>query len=198
MNKLLIFMLGAAAGSVVTWKLVENKYKQLADEEIESVREHYKNKEKEIDRFNDMDHIHAWKEVSNSIVKDENDVEKEEYNDKLTDLGYSDGVEYPKEIDGYTIELEEPEDYIEPYVISPEEYCEIEGYDSKSWTCYSDMIITDEVGTIVTDPSRVIGDALSHFGDYADDSVYVRNENVECDYEILKYERSYAELNGSE
>lgn len=191
MNKLFIFMLGAAAGSIVTWKLVENKYKQLADEEIESVVERFKEREK--NERNKDNHIIESEEAKRLYQET-----KEEYNDKITDLGYSDGVEYPKEIDGYTIELEEQEDYIEPYVISPEEYCEIEGYDSKSWTCYSDMIITDEVGTIVTDPDRIIGDALSHFGDYADDSVYVRNENVECDYEILKYERSYAELNGSE
>ena len=38
MNKLFIFVLGAATGSVVTWQLVKEKYRRLADEEIESVK----------------------------------------------------------------------------------------------------------------------------------------------------------------
>lgn len=41
LSKFVIFTVGAAVGSVVTWKLVEAKYKQIAEEEIESVREVY-------------------------------------------------------------------------------------------------------------------------------------------------------------
>ena len=33
-----IFSAGAAIGSIVTWKLIEAKYKQSADEEIASVK----------------------------------------------------------------------------------------------------------------------------------------------------------------
>ena len=32
------FLLGAGVGSIATWKLVETKYKKLAQEEIDSVR----------------------------------------------------------------------------------------------------------------------------------------------------------------
>ena len=42
MKNLLCFVAGAAIGSVVTWKLIEKKYKDLADEEIESVIETFK------------------------------------------------------------------------------------------------------------------------------------------------------------
>ena len=44
MKNLLYFVTGAAIGSVVTWKLIEKKYKDLADEEIESVKETFKNR----------------------------------------------------------------------------------------------------------------------------------------------------------
>ena len=44
MGAIIAFVAGAAIGSIVTWKLVEKKYKVLADEEIESVREVYKRK----------------------------------------------------------------------------------------------------------------------------------------------------------
>ena len=38
-NKILIFAAGVAIGSAVTWKLIKDKYKKLADEEIASVKE---------------------------------------------------------------------------------------------------------------------------------------------------------------
>lgn len=38
-NKILIFAAGVVIGSAVTWKLVKDKYKKLADEEIASVKE---------------------------------------------------------------------------------------------------------------------------------------------------------------
>ena len=42
MKNLLFFITGAAIGSVVTWKLIEKKYKDIADEEIASVIETFK------------------------------------------------------------------------------------------------------------------------------------------------------------
>ena len=38
-NKILIFAAGVAIGSAVTWKLVKDKYKKQADDEIASVKE---------------------------------------------------------------------------------------------------------------------------------------------------------------
>ena len=43
MNKIFIFTLGAAVGSVVTWKLVKDKYARIAQEEIDSVKEVFSN-----------------------------------------------------------------------------------------------------------------------------------------------------------
>ena len=48
MKNLLCFVTGAAIGSIVTWKLIEKKYKDLADEEIESVIETFKNRKPRI------------------------------------------------------------------------------------------------------------------------------------------------------
>ena len=48
MNKIFIFCLGAASGSLLTWKLIEKKYKDLADEEIASVVEYYRENESRI------------------------------------------------------------------------------------------------------------------------------------------------------
>ena len=48
--------------------------------------------------------------------------------------------------------------------------------------------------SIISDYETLIGDALSHFGEYEDDSVYVRNEDTECDYEILKHDKTFDEI----
>ena len=37
-------------------------------------------------------------------------------------------------------------------------------------------------------------DALDHFGEYEDDSVYIRDETNEMDYEILKSEKMFSEI----
>ena len=39
MVNILIFAAGAAVGSLATWKFVETKYKRIAQEEIDSVKE---------------------------------------------------------------------------------------------------------------------------------------------------------------
>ena len=40
----LAFSVGAAIGSVITWKVVETKYKKIAQEEIDSVKEVFSKK----------------------------------------------------------------------------------------------------------------------------------------------------------
>ena len=191
MHKTIAFVLGAAAGSLLTWKLVEKKYKKIADEEITSVVERFKNREKLNDFCENADHvIYASKDIVSSIEQPK-DCVKTEYAKTVQELGYSDDN---TENDDCTIPIETGPEKVEPFVISPEEYGDIDDYDTKSWTYYSDSVLTDETGEIVSDPEIIIGDGLLHFGDYEDDSVYVRNDNIGCDYEILKHDKTFSEI----
>ena len=170
MNKLLMFTLGAAAGSLLTWKIVEEKYKKIADEEIQSVKDMYKNRENQI------------KELKET---------KDEYETLVENLSYSNS----ENDEEYTVKVELGEEVIEPFVIDPNEFGEMPGYDTESWSYLPDGVVTDEEGGIVTDYESIIGDVAIHFGEYDDDSVYVRNDNNKCDYEILRY---YKPFNGVE
>ena len=38
---------------------------------------------------------------------------------------------------------------------------------------------------------EIIGDGLEHFGEYEEDSVFVRSDAKRCDYEILKHLGSF-------
>lgn len=63
-----------------------------------------------------------------------------------------------------------------------------------SLTYFADGILADECGEIVDDVEEIIGDGLDHFGEYEDDSVFVRNDAKRCDYEILKDLRDFSDF----
>ena len=84
----------------------------------------------------------------------------------------------------------------EPYVISPDDFNEL-GYNTKTLTYWEDGIVTDNEDNIVGDYEEHIGDdALGHFGEYEDDSVFVRNDEEQTDYEILLDGRNYHDVYG--
>ena len=57
---------------------------------------------------------------------------------------------------------------------------------------FDDQIIADENLDIVDDIEETVGiDSLTHFGECEDDSVFVRNDERKCDYEILLDHRDY-------
>ena len=191
MNKVFIFLLGAGIGSLVTWGLIKEKYKKLADEEIESVVNYYKEKEEAKSRIVKVETFDTKiEEPFVNVIEDvpwATDEEKEEYENQIEEL------EYKQEDDDYTIKLDEVPEYVAPYVISPEEFGDKVGYDYKTMYYYADGVLAYEDDEIVSEPDNVIGDALDHFGEYEDDSVHVRDENIKCDYEILRSLKIFSE-----
>ena len=183
-NKLtgvLIFVAGAIVGVAATSKYFETKYAQIAQEEIDSIKEFYGEKIREVDE-------------SDSDVPVVRDEEVEEYKTSIQSLGYA---EPSDEITSNPIPVPqvETEPTDEPYVISPEEYGEIEDYTLIGFTYYADCVLTDENNEIVEDVDACVGwDSLKHFGDYEEDSVHVRNDRLRCDYEILRHEQTYSEV----
>ena len=192
MKNLLCFVAGAAIGSVITWKLIEKKYKDLADEEIESVIETFKNRKPRITKD----------EVKETVEKVINKCKepKEIVEDIVTAEKYS--IENEEEIDeddesNYTIDVDPGVEVIAPYVITPEQFGEYSEYGTKTLTYYADNVLTDEIDNPITseEMETMIGpDALDHFGEYEDDSVYIRDEMNEMDYEILKSEKTFSEI----
>lgn len=192
MKNLLCFVAGAAIGSVVTWKLIEKKYKDLADEEIESVIETFKNRKPRITKDN-------VKETVEKVINKYKEP-KEIVEDIVTAERYS--IENEEEIDeddesNYTVDIDNDIEVVTPYVITPEQFGEYNEYGTKTLTYYADNVLTDEIDNPITSEEMVtmIGpDALDHFGEYEDDSVYIRDEINEMDYEILKSEKKFSEI----
>ena len=185
----LCFAAGAAIGSVATWKFVKTKYEQIAQEEIESVKETFRNRERDIEAT-------APAKVVAQITAEKPDIM--EYAAKLKEFGYAAEIkeDSDEDLDEEYEEEEEDEDMSdEPYVISPDDFDE-NGYETESLTYYADGVLTDSYGEIIEkeDADDMIGlESLTHFGEYEDDSVFVRNDSRECDYEILKDTRNYSD-----
>ena len=180
----LTFVLGAAAGSFVTWHYLKDVYEQIAQEEIDSVKEVFLKRERELSEDEEPKRkIAACYEngESKAVVDKKEIAEYAERIQKEGNTNYSDVASGKKES--------------KPYVISPEEFGEFEEYEKVSLTYYSNNILADENDEVIEDVEETIGvDSLTHFGEYEDDSVFVRNDSRKCDYEILLDQRSYAEV----
>ena len=171
---ILAFLTGAAIGSVVTWKLIEKKYKILAEEEIESVREYYSKKETPLTA------------EPKKVTSD--NTQKQEYTKVLENLNYN----HSNETQPVKVKTDVDPDI---YIIPPESFGEYEDYKMATLTYYNaDKTLTDEYDTVINDLEELIGEDPSiHFGEYEDDSVHVRNDKLRTDYEILLDLRSYDE-----
>ena len=82
----------------------------------------------------------------------------------------------------------------DPYVIAPYDFGEIDGYHMIELTYYADDVLEDDSYCIVNDRDELIGrTALNTFGEYEEDAVFVRNERLRTDFQILRDYRTYAE-----
>lgn len=198
LSKIIIFTAGAAIGSLVIWKIVKTKYEQLAQEEIESVKEIYSTRMCKHGSETDGE---TCEDSEDSVEEDlsyddepkpfPDRSEREAYSRLVKDSGYK-----PNQTD--TNQDEEDDDMDKPYVIPPEEFGEND-YETVSLTYYEgDGVLTDDIDEPMDeeDIEELVGaDFAEHFGEYENDSVFIRNDFMKIDYEILKDQRSFSEIN---
>lgn len=203
------FVLGAAAGSLVTWKLIEKKYMDMADDEIRSVKEMYRSKivnSEVLDEKNDdMFVARKGPEFTVSMeVTDEGKQLVEKLNELTTSYvsdddkpdytAYSQAKEKHNVFDD-TMPTEPEVKHDEPYIIDPTEFGEFSEYEQRELTYYKDGVICEN-DTDMIDPYDILGDidVEEHFGEYENDRVFVRDDRRQVDYEILRDERTFMEV----
>lgn len=177
LNNVLIFAAGVAVGALVSYKVFKTKYEIIVQEESESFRETY----------NRMKAEHEAEMEEYEAIERAKKPDLSEYRNKLKEQGY---VGYSEE------ETEEVAKVERPYVISPSEYGELDGYETVSLTYFKDGVLTtdydDEEVDYVDD---VVGlDSFEHFGEYENDTVFVRNDRLKVDYEIMRDNRNYSDV----
>lgn len=167
------FMIGAAAGGAIVLHVAKARH----EEEIRSVKETYSRREA-------------------VMVKPADDVERSEQQRRESVVKYAEMLRKEKYLPGEGEKQEELSSAGDtPYTISPDEFGEMDGYEKISLTYYSDGTLADDADKVIEDAvERVGSDFRDHFGEYEEDSVFVRNDKLKCDYEILMERRSYSDI----
>lgn len=183
LKNLFIFAVGAAAGAVATWKLLNDKYEKLYHEEVEAYKEHHKEKSEKAEPESKSEP----EQKKEAPKTDTSDPLMDKLRDTVERAGYTDY--------STTKEKQEPEEKdIRPYVIRPDELGDQIGYDVIELTYYADGVVAEE-DEVMDDVDEVIGiDSLGHFGEFEEDSVCVRNDRLKCDYQIILDERTYSDV----
>ena len=190
LSSVIIFCGGVFIGGFLTWDFFKTKYEKIADEEIASVKETFEHREPRPDKNYKVEealkgndaYINVSPGVAERIIQI---IDSNGYRN------YSNAqIEIEKKGGAADMELKHP------YVITPEQYEDNVDYTKVSLTWYSDKILEDDWGNVL-DPDDVIGsDALTTFGQYEKDSVFVRDDDEQIDYEVLLDTRSYKETYG--
>lgn len=182
LSNIISFVAGGAVGVTATMIFLKKKYEAITEEEIESVKK----------AFSKESHIvvvHSDEEAQKVAEKAKHKPDIFDYGKKLADEGYTNYGKALKEVKDTA-----DNDYPDPYRIEPTEYGEGPEYDKQSLIFYEeDGVVADETDVIVDDPDSVIGlENLDHFD--SSDVIYIRNERLEIDYEVLKDPGSFAEV----
>ena len=180
MNKALVFIFGFAAGSAaggfVVYKLLNERYAQIAQEEVDSVKEMYNRKAKEAED-------EKLEEQKNLAHEASNKPDIMEYAKVLNEQRYSERVEVPEEDDN---EIE---------IIDSNEFGLDDDYDIAQLTYYKDGVLADEDDEVINHPSLVVGNFENKFENSV---VYVRNDETKTYYEIVEDDRTYSEVVGDD
>lgn len=164
------FLAGAAVGAIGTYLALNGRYtaNAEAEEDFQEKREQLRSERES--------------EAAKKAKADQNKGDILSYAKKVKDLEYE-------------AAMKDREDKRKPqvYVIPPEEFGEMDYYEKISLTYYQDGVLCEGLDP-VDGIEEVVGDALEHFGEYEEDSVYVRNDQKKCDYEILLDLRNWTDL----
>ena len=156
-----IFSAGFIAGVHYANKKLEAKHQARADEQIQDMKDAYKEKEKRlVDSFEErskekgiqyaMEHLDLQRENGSSIYETQTPIHE---------------------------------------LLKPEEFGELDDYETSFLTLYKDGTLAfDSDGSKVEDIERIVGPkTLSNIGKYASSMIHVRNYIYKKDYVIVKY-----------
>ncbi len=173
MNKvkcILIFVFGAAVGSVLTWRYIQNK--TLTEQEIED-----RDDSGNADSLDDETLLHTLGSYRSPSLS-------------------PDGISVIPCKEETEEQMEQKK--ILPYIISPDIFGDREDEDYEMITLKyyeGDDVITDEDDNVLEGVTSIIGDdVIQHFGEYEDDTVFIRNDILKCDYEVLRIDESYSDV----
>ena len=201
MKNFFTFVTGLVIGSVVTYVVVKDKFEKIAQEEIDSVKEVFgrrveKEADKKVEKIakKEVEKIRKEYNEYDNLTKNYTSYSKNKTEESIKDVEYEEVCENDE--DGVELdEIERASDYDRPYIIEPQEFGALDGYSLITLYHYSDNVLADDCDELVEDLDDVVGeDYASHFGEYENYCVYVRNDRLKADYEICRDLRKYSDV----
>lgn len=168
-NMILGITLGAAIGSVVTWRILKAKYEKRLQEEIESVKEVFGSKKPE----------EKPEKPAEPVEQKQKKMSPVSYGQMTMNLGYT------------SPQTQENEDEIS--IIMPDEFGQFADYRTVNLTYYADNVLAyDDDDLALDDIEHAVGsEFLDRFGEYEAGVVHVRNDKMMTDFEISLDTRPY-------
>lgn len=201
LRDVIIFVAGAAVGGAVAAKLVSKKYERIIDEEIDSVKEAFKEQKNAIiDEYEKKLENNEASEIEADSTKPERIYTREELLEQLNKISYDNGYT-PVDMD--LPENVKPKKYLDssdrPYTIYPVDVGELPGYRVMSVTLYSNGVATELVDTgddCVEEPFYDIDEILgeenfARIGEIEPNMVYIRNDMYKTDYVVYASDDEY-------
>lgn len=191
------FALGAGTGVVGTYYYMRNKIDSEVMEETQKIKDYYgvsaayRNRENDVKETNDdicepEDPTDRDAESGESDISD--DTDREPYR-----VGTRPITRYDRMYKGSGADVaREPnctaEQQRTPYTISPMEFQNDRRHYEKTSVFYyeDDETLASEEDEVLPIETTIGYAALKEFGEYEDDVVYVRNELLEIDYEVIR------------
>lgn len=186
MKGLFIFAAGLAIGAVAGAYVIKNKVLADAKAEIEEVRDYYRSQRGEVIR----EEVEEVKEMVEETIDRVQDMIKENNSKK-------EYVNYNKLVNNYNPSKNVVE-YDDPFIIDPSEFGEDPEYDTMTLTYFADGVLVDDVDDVIEEPDIVVGlENLKVFEEFGASSIYVRNDIYKTDYEVIRDDWNYSDLNES-
>lgn len=162
------FVVGCGVGGIATYLYLKPKYEKIAQDEINAYKEAKNAKNQEL----------ATKAINKPDIS------------KYTELASN----YKPKAVNVEVERSKTDDTpTSTTIISPDEVGMNEDYDTVTYTYFVDGTIANEFDEVVTESNILDMDISSHFGEYEDDAVYIRDDALKLYYEILYDYRSFEE-----
>ena len=170
LRNVLIFGAGFAAGAYFMHTLFREKYQKYADAQIDDVRDHYRQKEADLDQVIEEKATAKSMEQLAGKYRTESD---------------------PEDVIHDPIEIIEPDEFgmIDEYETRFLTYYG----DGK-------LVFDEETMPVNDDdiPNLVGTEALKRFGEYMPSAIHVRNHNYHKDYEIMQVQQNWCDLHPEE
>lgn len=203
----LLFLSGIGMGYLVADTLNKEKYAQMARDEINEVKAIYKeklaegknsenksekeqnneeeNNKEEIIEYKKMAKVYDYNKIYASNKKIDDNIDETPNKSSISDLNC---VTY------------DPNEYTgdRPYIINDEDYGEIEEYDTLQLTYFmgDKKLVDEDADDVIDEPDLHVGlDNLKTFEEFPDcTGIYVRNDVIKMDFEILRDDFSYEDI----